>query len=39
MDVRIISQVGFKAMNWVHVAYNRVQWRTIVNMVMNLRVP
>jgi hypothetical protein len=26
-------------LDWVHLAHNRVQWRGVVNMVMNLWVP
>jgi hypothetical protein len=34
--VRII---GFKVMECIHLAHYRVQWRTVVNMVMNLHSP
>jgi hypothetical protein len=36
MDLREIGWVGLK---WIDVAQDRVQWRTLVTMVVNLRVP
>jgi hypothetical protein len=36
MDVR---ETGWDGMDWVDLAQDRDQWRTLVNMVMNLRVP
>jgi hypothetical protein len=36
MDLR---QTGIDGANWIHLSQNRVQWRTFVNTVMNLRVP
>jgi hypothetical protein len=36
MDVR---EVGWGGMDWIHLAQDRDQWRTVVNTVMNLRVP
>jgi hypothetical protein len=36
MDVREIGWVG---MDWIDLAQDRDQWRTLVNTVMNLRVP
>jgi hypothetical protein len=35
MDVREIGKGG---MDWIQLVQNRVQWRALVNTVMNLRV-
>jgi hypothetical protein len=34
-----ITEIGCEGMDWINLAWNRVQWRALVNMVMNLRVP
>jgi hypothetical protein len=31
--------IGINGVNWIQLAQDRVQWRTFVNTVMNLRVP
>jgi hypothetical protein len=36
MDLRAI---GWDGMDWIDLAQDRDQWRALVNMVMNLRVP
>jgi hypothetical protein len=36
MDVR---EIGWDDMDWIDLAQDRDQWRTLVNTVMNLRVP
>jgi hypothetical protein len=36
MDLR---EVGWDGMDWIDQAQNRDQWRALVNMVKNLRVP
>jgi hypothetical protein len=36
MDLR---EIGIDGANWIWLAQDRVQWRTFVNTVMNLRVP
>jgi hypothetical protein len=36
MDLR---EIGWNGMNWIDLAQDRVQWRALVNTVMNLRVP
>jgi hypothetical protein len=36
MDLR---EIGWGGMDWVDVAPDRDQWRAVVNLVMNLRVP
>jgi hypothetical protein len=36
MDLR---EIGCDGMDWIDLAHDRDQWRTVVNMVMNLRVP
>jgi hypothetical protein len=32
-------EIGIDGANWIRLAQNRVRWRTLVNTVMNLRVP
>jgi hypothetical protein len=45
VDGRIISRLIFKkwnggsGMDWIEVAQDRDRWRTLLNAVMNLRVP
>jgi hypothetical protein len=34
-----LMEIGIDGANWIQLAQDRVQWRTCVNMVMNLRVP
>jgi hypothetical protein len=36
MDLR---EIGWDAVDWIDLAQDRDQWRALVNMVMNLRVP
>jgi hypothetical protein len=36
IDVR---EIGWDGMDWIDMAQDRDQWRALVNMVMNLRVP
>jgi hypothetical protein len=36
MDLR---DIGWDGMDWIDLAQDRDQWRALVNMVMNLRVP
>jgi hypothetical protein len=36
MDLR---EIGFDGANWILLALDRVQWRALVNTVMNLWVP
>jgi hypothetical protein len=36
MDLRVI---GWDGMDWINQAQDRDEWRTLVNTVMNLRVP
>jgi hypothetical protein len=36
MDPR---EIGWKDVDWIHLAEDMGQWRAVVNMVMNLRVP
>jgi hypothetical protein len=36
MDLR---EIGWDGMDWIDLAQDRDQWRVLVNMVMNLRVP
>jgi hypothetical protein len=36
MDLR---EMGLAVMDWTDLAQDRDQWRALVNMVMNLRVP
>jgi hypothetical protein len=34
-----LRQIEWEGMDWIHVDRDRVQWRAVVNTVMNLRVP
>jgi hypothetical protein len=36
MDLR---EIGWDGVDWIDLARDRDQWRALVNMVMNLRVP
>jgi hypothetical protein len=36
MDLR---EIGWDGMDWIDLAQDREKWRTLVNEVMNLRVP
>jgi hypothetical protein len=36
MDIR---EIVWDSMDWIDLAQDRDQWRALVNMVMNLRVP
>jgi hypothetical protein len=33
------GEIGWKDVDWIHLAQDRDQWHTFVNMVMNLWVP
>jgi hypothetical protein len=33
------KEIGWEDMDWMHLTRDRIQWRTVVNTVMNLRVP
>jgi hypothetical protein len=34
-----LREIGWDGMDWIGLAQDRDQWRALVNMVMNLRVP
>jgi hypothetical protein len=34
-----LREIGWDGMDWIDLAQDRVQWRALVNTVMNLRVP
>jgi hypothetical protein len=34
-----LIEIGWGDMDWIHLAYDMDQWRTLVNTVMKLRVP
>jgi hypothetical protein len=33
-----VTEIGWEAVEWIHLAQDRDQWRTVVNAEMNLRV-
>ena len=35
----ILKEMGREGVGWVNMAYDRGRWQTVVNAVMNLRVP
>jgi hypothetical protein len=39
-NIRIdVREIGWEVVDWMNMAEDRDQWRTVVNTVMNLRVP
>jgi hypothetical protein len=34
-----LGEIGWGGMDWINVAQDRDQWRAMVNIVMNLRIP
>jgi hypothetical protein len=34
-----LGETGCGGMDWIHLAHDKDQWRVLVNLVMNLRVP
>jgi hypothetical protein len=36
MDLR---EIGWKGVDWMHLAQDRVQWQAVVNTVVELRIP
>jgi hypothetical protein len=34
-----LGEIGWDGVDWIELAQDRDQWRVLVNMVMNLRVP
>jgi hypothetical protein len=39
-SIRIdLKEIRWKSVDWIRLAQDRDQWRALVNMVMNLRVP
>jgi hypothetical protein len=34
-----LREIGWAGVDWIDLAHDRDQWRSLVNMVMNLRVP
>jgi hypothetical protein len=34
-----LTQLGWDGMDWIDLAQDRDQWRALVNLVMNLRIP
>jgi hypothetical protein len=39
-DIKMdVMEIGIDGANWIRLTQNRVQWRGLARMVMNLRVP
>jgi len=36
---KYLKKMRWKVMDWIHLVYDRDQWRALPNIVMNLRVP
>jgi hypothetical protein len=34
-----VMEIGWERLNWIHLVQDREQWWSLVNTVMNLRVP
>jgi hypothetical protein len=34
-----LKEIGWDVVDWIDMAHDRDQWRALVNMVLNLRVP
>jgi hypothetical protein len=34
-----LREIGWEDVDWIHLAQDRYQWRALVNMAMNLRIP
>jgi hypothetical protein len=34
-----VIKIGWNVVDWIHLSQDRDQWRTLVNVVTNLRVP
>jgi hypothetical protein len=34
-----LREIGFRDVDWIHLAQDRDRWQALVNTVMNLRVP
>jgi hypothetical protein len=39
LDKMDLSETGLGAMDWIDLAQDRNQWRTLLNTVINFRVP
>jgi hypothetical protein len=37
-NIKVCIKIGYMGVDWIHLAKDRVQWTTIMNTVMNLRV-
>jgi hypothetical protein len=37
--IRALRETGWDGVDWIDMAQDRDQWRALVNMVLNLRVP
>jgi hypothetical protein len=34
----VLTEIGWKGVEWIHMAQDRDRWRAVVNAVMNIRV-
>jgi hypothetical protein len=38
-NIKIVRELGWGGMDWIHLAQDRDQWQDLVTTVMNLQVP
>jgi hypothetical protein len=38
MSTELIKEIRYEGVDWIHLAQDTVQWRTLVNTIMNFRI-